>query len=493
MQMGQYIGIDFGTTNTAVVCVQDDEYGRKVTLLGEDGEYPFSSIVAIPKSGGNILFGRNVRDKRLELAQAYDVYTSMKSYLGKNEPNGESVSFVVGEHRYYPKDIAVAFFMHIKEYVKKSFNIDINAASLAFPVDFSPEARRELREAAVKAGIEVKAFVSESTAAYIANRKEGRAFSKVMVLDWGGGTLDISILKLTGTSIHEIAVWGDHIGGDDIDLELAERIHSRIAAESGISGGRFEDMCPDERDQMIMRCEEAKISISDDSEDYPLTIRDYGAYGTKNINITVEQFNSIVEPIIKMRVLVAIDKALGKAGGLSPASIDGVIIVGGSSNLSAYERAITNLFNNAKIILPDKVQWATATGAALMQIVGGNFRLSDSVGVRLSDDSVFPVLQSGLAIGEEIAPVTFSLTEDAPDAHFIFTNGTGKSVYAKQNVPTKGFLKETLELTAAIGDDQIARIDIYNKNFGTDAKRLTTVELNKLNFHYDIGALGESD
>ena len=222
----QYIGIDFGTTNTSVVWVNDDEYGRRITPLGENGEYPFSSIVAIPKDGGKLMFGREVRKQRLALADTHEVHTSMKSFLGTKE------SFVVSETRYYPKDITTAFLRYIKEYVNQNHGIDITAASFAFPVDFSSEARRELHEAAEAAGIEVKAFVNESTAAYIANRAEGRAFSKVIVLDWGGGTIDISILRLIGTSIHEISVWGDHIGGDDIDRELAERVHAKIASDS---------------------------------------------------------------------------------------------------------------------------------------------------------------------------------------------------------------------------------------------------------------------
>jgi molecular chaperone DnaK len=488
----QYIGIDFGTTNTAVVWVNDDEYGRKITYLGEDGEYPFSSIVAIPKDGGTLLFGRKVREQRLALAETHEVHTSMKSFLGTSE------SFVVGEKRYYPKDITTAFLRHIKDYVSKKYRdgsgnpIEINAASFSFPVDFSPEARRDLFEAAKNAGIEIKAFVSESTAAYIANRAEGRAFSKVLVLDWGGGTLDISILRLTGTSIHEISVWGDHIGGDDIDRELAERIHAHIATESGINGGRFEDMKPEERDQMIMRCEEAKISISDDGEDYPLSVRNYGAYGTKNATITEEQFNNIVEPIIKSRILKSMNDALNKAGGLAPASIDGVIVVGGSSNLRLFEYAVTNLFKDARIIVPDKLQWSTATGAALMQIIGGNFRLSDTVGVKLSDDSIYVVLPEDCIINQPIDPITFSLTEDSCDAHFIFTDSSGNSIYAKKGIPTKGFLKETLVLSAIVGNDQIARISIENKNF-SNANRTTLIELNKLTFHYDITGLGESD
>lgn len=488
----QYIGIDFGTTNTSVVWVNDDEYGRKITFLGENGEYPFSSIVAIPKDGGKLLFGRKVREQRLALAQTHEVHTSMKSFLGTTE------NFVVGGKRYYPKDITTAFLRHIKEYVKQTYRdgnnnpIDITAASFSFPVDFSSVARQALYEAATNAGIEVKAFVSESTAAYIANRTEGRVYSKVMVLDWGGGTIDISILSLSGASIHEISVWGDRIGGDDIDKELAERIHAKIASESGISGGSFKDMRPDERDQMIMRCEEAKISISDDEEDYPLTVRNYGAYGTKNTIIDKEQFNDIVKPIIRSRILKAINDALNKAGGLSPASIDGVIVVGGSSNLRLFEYAMTNLFKSAKIIFPEKRQWSTATGAALMQIIGGNFRLSDMVGVKLSDDYIFPILPEGWIINAPIEPITFSLTEEAIDAHFIFTDHTGKYVYERKSVPTKGFLKEELILTAKIGDDQIARINIANANFGK-ANRNTLIEMNKLTFHYDITALGEFD
>jgi molecular chaperone DnaK len=489
----QYIGIDFGTTNTSVVWVNDDEYGRKITFLGENGEYPFSSIVAIPKKNGDkLLFGRKIREQRLAFAKTHEVHTSMKSFLGTSE------SFFVGGKRYYPKDITTAFLQYIKEYVKRNYRdgnnnpIDITAASFAFPVDFSPEARRELCEAAKNAGIEVKAFVSESTAAYIANRAEGGAFSKVMVLDWGGGTLDISILRLTGTSIHEISVWGDHIGGDDIDRELAERIHAKIASDNPIYGGRFEDMRPDERDQMLIRCEEAKISISDDGEDYPLTVRNYGAYGTKNTTITEERFNSIVEPIIRSRILKAINDALNKAGGLTPASIDGVIVVGGSSNLRLFEYAVTNMFKDARIIVPEKLQWSTATGAALIQIIGGNFRLSEMVGVKLSDDSIYEVLPQDCVINEPIDPITFSLTEDALCAHFIFTDSTGKSVYAKKSVPTKGFLKEELVLSAVIDNDQIARINIVNKNMGNTNKS-TPVELNKLTFHYDITALGESD
>lgn len=492
MRKGQYVGIDFGTTNTAVVCVQEDEHGRKVTLLGENGEFPFSSIVALPRENGAIQFGRKVRNQRIELSDKYEIYTSMKSYLGKKR-NGDELCFVVGERRYFPKEIVSAFLRHIKESTLQQHGIDIEEASFSFPIDFSPEARRALREAAEDAGITVKGFVGESTAAYIANRSEGKAFSRVMVIDWGGGTLDLSVLKLTGTSIHEEAVWGDSIGGDDIDRELAVRLHGRIAAQSGISGDKFEDMSPAERDQMILKCEEAKISISDDGEAYPLTVSNYGVYGKKNIMVTVEQFNEIVEPLIKSRVLKAINEVLNKAGGLTPSSIDAVVVVGGSSNLRLFERVVSNIFRNAKMILPKKSQWSTATGAALLQRIGGNFRLSDCVGVKLSNEFIFPILPVGHRIGKKTDVITFALVEDAKDAHFIFTDSSGR-IYVMLIVPTKGFLQEALELTAEIGEDQIARITIINRYFSLhNPNRTTTVEITKLRFYYELGVLGESD
>lgn len=192
MKTGTFIGIDFGTTNTAVVAVISNEYGSKKIFLGEEGEYPFSSVVAIPKNGEEMLFGREVKRRRLELSKDYNIITSMKSYLGTNE------EFIINNRRYTAVQITAEFLRYIKVYVQKHYNIEINEATFAFPIDFTPEARKALKSAADLANININGFVSESTAAYIATKNEAKAYSKVMVIDWGGGTLDISILDLKG-------------------------------------------------------------------------------------------------------------------------------------------------------------------------------------------------------------------------------------------------------------------------------------------------------
>jgi molecular chaperone DnaK len=314
-----------------------------------------------------------------------------------------------------------------------------------------------------------------------------------MVLDWGGGTFDISILNLKSNSIIEAAVFGEKIGGDDIDVELAKRIHAEIVKKSGLEVRvSFDDMNPADRDIMIARCEQAKIAISDTDEEHDLTVSNYGEYGTKSLAVSVELFNGIIEPIIKGRILRVIDAALGRAN-ITPAGVDAVIIVGGSSNLTPYETAITHLFGEDKIIIPHdrKRQWSAAEGASLMQIIGGNFKLNDSLGVLLSDGSIFPLLKADAdGAGTAIAPISFSLVEDSQNAHFVFTNGSGNIIFERTNIPTKGFLNENILLKAEIRDDLIAAIEIQNASMGNPENNPPRrIEINKLTFHYDISGL----
>jgi molecular chaperone DnaK len=479
LKRGTFIGIDFGTTNTSAVCIIVDEHGTKTLYLGEEGEYPFSSIVAIPKKEGKMLFGREVKRRRLELSDDYNIIPSMKSWLGMDK------EFIVNYKKYSPTDITTAFLSYIKNYIKEHYNISINDATFAFPVDFTPEARTELKKAAVSAGINVKGFVSESTAAYIANKNDAKAYSKVMVIDWGGGTLDISILDLKGTRIYENSVYGEKLGGDDIDIELAHRIHSKLVTQTNVKLN-FDDMTLCQKDNIISQCENTKIQFSD-YDDTDILLRNYGEFGTKTVAIDYDYFEDVVSPIIKNRVFKTINIAMERAK-TSKAGIDAVILVGGSCGIRPFANAITNVFGCEKIIVPEKVQWSVAIGAAFIDIIGSEYYLNDDVGVLLSDNTVYPILKKGQdKIGSIITPVTFSLIEDASDAHFIFTNEDNSINYATVSVHTKGFLKENLNLSASIDNDQIAKIKIANNNMGNNYE--VSVEINKLKFYYDLSEI----
>ena len=329
-------------------------------------------------------------------------------------------------------------------------------------------------------------MISESTAAYLAVQNETKGLQKVMVIDWGGGTLDISILEISDGKIKEIAVGGEQIGGDNIDRELAERIHSTLnrKLEDKSNALQFSEMAPEYRDKLINYCENAKIQISEEGRDYPLTIRDYGLYRTKTEIITVEDFEDLVQPIIEKSVLKPIQKVLNQAG-LSKSSIDGVIVAGGSSSLRMFGQALANIFGNDKLIRPNNFQFVSAEGAALTNLIGGSFKLNDDLGVLMSDDTIHPILAKEIdGVNTATKHYTFSLVEDASNAHFIFTNGDGRNVYKKVNVPTKGFLKEHLLLKAEIGFDQIARIYIHSD--ATPTSYLKKIEIGGLTYYYNL-------
>lgn len=473
----QYIVIDFGTTTTAVYGIIKELSGNRYQYYGDETGAPFTSIVALPKDpNGVIRFGREVRQSSQELAQTHVIIKSMKTYLGENK------EFVVGGKKYDALGIAKAYLKYLKDYMRNRYSVEINEATMAFPVDFSPEARMNLKKAAKEAGIEVKGFISESTAAYIASRDKTKAFKKVMVIDWGGGTLDISILRLEKNTVHEEAVYGEQIGGDDIDKLIAYSVHADLVSKTGINVS-FDDMSPQDKDQLINVCETAKIEFSDFDDDYDIRFRNYGEFGNKVSVLSYDTFESILMPIIRDRVLKIIDTAMAKAN-TSKAGIDLVIMSGGSSMLRPFENAMVKIFGD-KVILPDDAQWAVAKGAAMLAMTSSKQYLNEDIGVVLSDRSVFPLLRKDRNFaGQGESMAEFALTEDSQNANFVFAN-TGQSIiYGNLNVDTKGYLGEKLKVRAKIDDSQIAIIKVENRSMGEHYCK--TIKLNKLPFYYKL-------
>lgn len=470
-------GIDFGTTNTAVMCIEETYNGVEKKVLGENGSFPFSSIVAIPKnSNDTLLFGTEVKKKRNELSENYEIITSIKSYLGTDR------EFIIGNQRYTATDITANFLKHVKTQIKLNHNKDMTEATFSFPIDFTPMARKELKKAAIQAGITPKGFIGESTAAFVSNTDETKTLSKVMVVDWGGGTLDLSILEITADKVVELSVWGDKVGGDDIDNEMARRIHTEITANAD-KKIKFEDMPAKDKDTLLAQCEFAKIEFSDFDEDFFLTVRNYGNYGTKNVTLTYAFFNDVVKSIILKKVLPTIENALSRAD-LSKSDIDGVIIVGGSSNIRPFATAMSNLFGTEKLIIPNKIDWAVAEGACLIDINGIDIKLNENLGILMSDNTSHTILPKEThGVGSDEVVTTFSLVEDSSEAHFIFVNEQSVP-YARVSVPCKGFNKEDIIVSASVTDEQVANIKINNPSMGDNSQ--IEIEINKLTFYYNL-------
>lgn len=478
MNNGSYYGIDFGTTNTSVYLYNYEKgRGSREAGYGTDGKdlTPFSSCIAISRNIANdFKYGREVKEKINELAEDYKIITSFKSLLGTDE------EIVVNGSRYSGKKLAALFLKYVKNTVA-SIRPDFNEAVLSIPVDFTAKARTELFEAAEAAGIGVKGFISESSSAYISKVKDIKAFSEVMVIDFGGGTLDLSILNLKHKQVHEKAVYGIKFGGDNIDKELAQRMMPRV-----YPGIAFDELDSKKKDKLMNEIERMKIDFSN-YDDYTITLGE----GSKPVDVDYDTFSDIITPLITENVLNAILKIMEKAS-VSPENIDAVILAGGSSGLRPFADIILSLFGEEKIIFDTengRYQWMVAKGAAITSAIECDYRLSDDICILLSDSETFPVLRKDENKVGDKREYSFSLTDDSSNAHFIFTDSTGKNRYATISAKAKGYLDEIFVLSMEIGKDQIARVIITNDKFGKEYQEQG--ELNKLRFYYDLNGIEE--
>lgn len=479
MKNGSYYGIDFGTTNTSVYLYNYEQgRGSREAGYGTDGKdlTPFSSCIAISKTVKNdFKFGREVKENINQYADDYQIITSFKSLLGTDQ------EIVVNGLRFTGKVLAALFLNHVKETVKR-IRPDFNEAVFSIPVDFSARARTELFEAAERVGIKVKGFVSESSSAYISKVKDIKAFSKVMVIDFGGGTLDLSILNLKHNQVYEDAIYGIKFGGDDIDKELALRIIPKVYPCVS-----FDELESRKKDKLMNEVERMKIEFSE-YDDYTMTLGE----GSKPVDIDYDTFSDIITPLITKNVLNSILKIMEKAK-VSPENIDAVILAGGSSGLRPFADIILSLFGEDKIIFDDennRYQWMVARGAAITSAIDCDFRLSDDICILLSDGETYPILKKDVnKVGDQSAPISFSLTTDSYDAHFIFTDSTGKNRYATISVNAKGYVDEKFDLSVGIGKDQVARVVIKNDYIGNGYR--VEHEINKLRFYYDLKDIEE--
>lgn len=463
-------GIDFGTTNTAVVECLFTDHGVSATQCGENNQ-PFPSLVALHPEKPP-LFGTEVKKRRHQLkTDGYTVISSFKSILGKE------ACISVGGISYSPIDVTALFLQYVKASVEQQSGAEMKDAVIAIPVDFRPEQRCALRDAARQAGIAVRSFVSEPTAAYIHCRKELAGASNIAVFDWGGGTLDVSLISEEQGTIHELAIAGRSLGGNDIDEMLARHLHARIMQEAGVPKA-FEDMTDMERDQIIDRSEDAKKRLS--VEDFaPVRLMKYGGKAMIRQSITLEEFQSLVARRVEDAVQI-LNQALDKAN-ISLGQLDAVLMVGGSCEMRPIVNRMEEVCGGI-VHRPDNIQWTVAGGAAFLAGKQPVYKLQHDFGVLLADGSVYPIFEAGRTIPCAAPELSFGVVEDTTNAVFILADDR-KNELKHIVVPIKGFTAEGLRLHASIDDDMIAHVEIkstYAEKMGQRA------DINQLEFTYCI-------
>jgi molecular chaperone DnaK len=471
-------GIDFGTTNSAAVKLMA---GGAVQRYGDETGGPLPSLVAIDRATGEMKAGRDVWARRQSLIESQEFYLvqSVKLKLGKDEGYQTEARYIT------PEDVASFIFKCLSERAQALGSEPIQTATVTIPFDFSPKARMSLRRAAMAAGIEISTFVTESTAAlmrYIPDLKHCR---NMAVFDWGGGTLDISILRIQDDCLIELATAGMDLAGDDIDRELAYSAHRLVMEKRGQSE-TFQSMPARSRDSMLTQCESAKRRF-EKNEEADITLTSYG--GAPAILPSLNR--KWMESIVATHVDLAIDllaRTIVKAG-LSFDSVQRILVIGGSAKLRLlHERLRNDERFEASVLFAEDAEWDVATGAALVQASAGGYELSESVGLVLSDNSYHEILHPGHRVNGAPKKIAVSLIEDSPQANIIMARRSSPHSRAEGilefGVPTLGFDLEPVVLRYGITPDLVLSIEAESRNIGLKSK--TMREFGQLKFAYRL-------
>jgi molecular chaperone DnaK len=346
------VGIDLGTTNSLVAFMQGDQ---PVVIPGEDGSNLVPSVVAMPGSGKDrVVVGNAARGhllatpdravysvKRLMGRGVDDVTEELKLFpfrLASDIQPGEVLRIELGGQQYTPPEISAYVLRQLKRNAERYFGAPVTQAVITVPAYFNDAQRQATKDAGRMAGLEVLRLVNEPTAAALAYGLDRQRDGIVAVYDLGGGTFDISILKLHEGIFEVIATNGDtHLGGDDLDNLLMAIALDEIENEEQIPARQNPELVQAIRKAVI----DAKIALSSAESTRLEVALPHGGFYRREI--TRAQFERLIEPILE-RTVEPCRQALRDAA-LTAAEIGEVVMVGGSTRIPRVQQLVADLFD----------------------------------------------------------------------------------------------------------------------------------------------------
>ena len=356
MPEGRVVGIDLGTTNSLVAYMQGD---APVVIPGVDGSNLVPSVVAldpIPKEGGRptVTVGNSARKALIESPER--VIYSVKRLMGRgleeiqNELKlfpfrladdveaGEVPRIQLGELRFTPPEISAYVLRQLKRNAERFFGSPVTQAVITVPAYFNDAQRQATKDAGRMAGLDVLRLVNEPTAAALAYGLDRAKAGTIAVYDLGGGTFDISILKLRDGIFEVQSTNGDtHLGGDDIDNLLLAIALDEIFSEHGVDLRSNPGAVQALRKAAI----EAKIKLSSEqSAHFDIELPNGDRYQRE---IPRNVFEMLIEPVLD-RTVGPCKQALADAG-VSADEIDELVLVGGSTRIPAVRKLVDDVFH----------------------------------------------------------------------------------------------------------------------------------------------------
>lgn len=372
--MGKIIGIDLGTTNSAMAVMQS---GKPEIIANSEGNRTTPSVVAINKNGERLvgqvarrqqvtnpqntiyevkrLIGRNFNDKEVQRDLKLMGYEIVKS--------GNSTKVKMGGKEYSPEEVSAMILAKLKADAEAFTGDKVTEAVITVPAYFDDSQRHATKDAGKIAGLEVKRIINEPTAAALAyGLDKAKSDEKIVVYDLGGGTFDVSVLEL-GDGVFEVkSTNGDtHLGGADFDRVIVNYFADEFKKEHGISITDDKSAMQRLRDE----AEKAKIELSTAQEvEINLPFLTADADGPKHFEhkLTRAKLEELVGDLID-KTAIPCEKAL-KDAGLKASDIDNVVLVGGMTRMPAVQKKVEKIFGKEpmKGVNPDEV---VAIGAAI--------------------------------------------------------------------------------------------------------------------------------
>jgi len=364
--MSRIVGIDLGTTNSLVAYMKD----RKPCVVpGRSGRTMVPSVVAMTDNG--LIVGDPAKE-HLTRSPDRTVY-SVKRFMGKGlaDVQGELSYFPysltekagviriqLGAKTYSPPQISAMILKELKQRAEAHLDESITKAVITVPAYFNDSQRQATKDAGLIAGLEVLRIVNEPTAASLAYGLQEKTQGTIAVYDFGGGTFDISLLKLKDGIFEVLATNGDtHLGGDDLDRRIADLFLNEIQTEHHLDLSAF----PDHMQAVRLEAERVKVRLSDELKTQ-VTIALPDGKGRYTRELTRDQLDALVMDIIEYTLAPC--RMVLKDAGLTPADIDAVVLVGGSTRMPLVRQRVRELFGKQPHcdLNPDEV---VALGAAV--------------------------------------------------------------------------------------------------------------------------------
>jgi molecular chaperone DnaK len=411
--MGRILGIDLGTTNSAVAVM--DKSGPFI-VPNSLGERLTPSVVGFTKSN-EILVGKKAR--RGAVMNVGRTVFSIKRHMGSN------YRVRIDGKEYTPQEISGMILQKMKQDAEEYFGEDCSQAVITVPAYFTDAQRQATKDAGEIAGLKVRRIIDEPTAAALAYGLDKKEDQVILVYDLGGGTFDVSIIEVVSGVFQVLAIHGNtHLGGDDFDMRIVQYLLGQFKEQYDI------DLSSDPIAMQRLKeaAEEAKIELSEIKETHILVeaihMTDKGPLSL-DVTLTREKFEELTDDLFQ-QTIPPIQAALDDAN-LTAEKLDTVLLVGGSTRIPAVQRLVKSALKKTphRDISPEEV---VALGAAVQTLVLAPLdgSIEDTLATRYGKEKPVIIHMTPFSLGvglqnDQFAPIIERNSTYPTEAKDVFT------------------------------------------------------------------------